>query len=514
MTTVPETLVGGRYRLERQIGAGATARVWVAVDEVLERRVAIKMLASPISGETEHIERFRREARAVAKLQHPHIVTVLDSGEHDGMPFIVLEFVDGETLKARIQRVGRLTITEAVAFAIEIARGLEAAHSRGIVHRDVKPQNILLDSEGGAKITDFGIARSGGEEALTQGGHVLGTTDYVSPEQALGHLVTGQSDVYSLGVVLYESLAGAVPFSGSTHIAVATMHVREEMPDIQQRRPGVSAALAAVVERATAKHLARRYASATEMIADLEEVMAIETSRTGDAGKEATMVLRSLPPETAQKVPLRVRHPVWLALAAGLGIAAIAAVVAFVVASTHRGVGAPAGLGSSGREIDVPLRQDAAVQYNPFGTDAENPSAVAYAIDGNKATSWSTSSYNGGVLGKSGVGLYVNAAPGVAANEAVVATPTPGFHFQIWGSNLVPGITYTSSPRPNISPSARGWTLLGSALASATTTVRLSHVQKRQYYLLWITDLGADPSGASKSVSIAEFHLRRLAQPR
>ena len=139
---------------------------------------------------------------------------MLDTGEHEGVPYIVLEYVEGETLKERIRRVGRLTITEAVAFTIEVARALEAAHARGIVHRDIKPQNILLDPENGAKVADFGIARSGHEDALTVGGRVLGTTDYVSPEQALGHEVTGQSDLYSLGVVLYESLTGAVPFSG------------------------------------------------------------------------------------------------------------------------------------------------------------------------------------------------------------------------------------------------------------------------------------------------------------
>ena len=284
-------------------------RVWLAFDQVLERRVAIKMLEAPIGGESTHTERFRREARAVAQLQHPHIVTVLDSGEHDGMPFIVLEYVDGETLKERIRRVGRLTVTEAVAFAIEVARALDAAHAHGIVHRDVKPQNILLDPEGGAKLTDFGIARFGQEVALTQGGHVLGTTDYVAPEQALGQGVTGQSDIYSLGVVLFEALTGSVPFTADSHIAVATMHVRDEIPDVQSRRPEVSAALAAVVERATAKHLARRYAGARELIDDLEEALAIETARTGNAGKEATVVLRTLPPSATQRVPMRVRHP-------------------------------------------------------------------------------------------------------------------------------------------------------------------------------------------------------------
>src|ERR1017187_3769581 len=326
MGTTPQTIVGGRYRLERQIGAGATARVWLAFDSVLERRVAIKMLAGSVGGETAHIERFRREARAVARLQHPHIVAVLDSGEHDGMPFIVLEYGEGETLKEGIRRVGRLTITEAVAFAIEVARALEAAHAHGIVHRDVKPQNILLDPEAGAKITDFGIARSGNEAGLTLGGRVLGTTDYVSPEQALGHEVTGQSDLYSLGVVLYESLTGGVPFSAPNHIAVAAMHVRDEIPDVQQRRPQVSAALAAVVDRATAKHLARRYAVARELIADLEAVLAIETVRTGNAGKEATIVLRSLPPRATRGLPLRVKHPASIAAAAVLAIAVAGAI--------------------------------------------------------------------------------------------------------------------------------------------------------------------------------------------
>ena len=509
MSTMPETLVGGRYRLERQIGAGATARVWLAFDQVLERRVAVKMLATPIGGETAHIERFRREARALANLQHAHVVTVLDSGEHDDIPFIVLEYVDGETLKERIQRVARLTISEAVAIAIEVARALDAAHARGLVHRDVKPQNILLDAEGGAKITDFGIARSGGEEGLTMTGRVLGTTDYVSPEQALGHQVTGQSDLYSLGVVLYESLTGSVPFSAPSPIDVATMHVRAEIPDLQQRRPEVSAALAAVVERATAKHLARRYATARELIADLEEVLAIETARTGDAGREATLVIRSMPEQATRRVPVAVRHPVARVAAVIGSVAAVAAIIVFIVESTHRGVGAPVNLAQPPHETVVRLAQTAAVQYNPFGTAPEGAATVEQAIDGDIATTWQTSTYVGGHLGKSGVGFYVDAAPQVAANEVVVVTPTPGFHFQIWGADSVPSITYTPSPRPGITPRSLGWTLLGSGLAARTTTVRLSHVRERLYYLLWITDLGPDPTHVGKSVQIAEFELRR-----
>jgi serine/threonine-protein kinase len=512
MGTTPQTVVGGRYRLERQIGAGATARVWLAFDAVLERRVAIKMLAAPIGAEVEHVERFRREARAVAKLQHPHIVAVLDSGEHDGMPFIVLEFVEGETLKERIRRVGRLTITEAVAFAIEIARALDAAHSHGIVHRDVKPQNILLDPEAGAKITDFGIARSGSETGLTVGGRVLGTTDYVSPEQALGHAVTGQSDLYSLGVVLYESLTGEVPFSAPSQVAVAAMHVRDELPDVQRKRPQVSAALAAVLDRATAKQLARRYARAPQLIADLENVLAIEAARTANPpGREATIVLRSLPPGATRRLPLRLRHPAGLAAAALTALAATAVLLLLVLSNTHSGTPTPASVPRSPGEVPVNLAQTAAVAYNPFGTGPENAATVGLAIDGDDATSWQTATYKTGALLESGTGFYVDASPGVAANQIVVETPTPGFEVEIWGTGYVPPWNSNPAPIPG-TPATLGWTELARAdTARTTTTIRLRDVARRRFYLLWITNLGPDPTHTPKFVQIAELTLFRQA---
>jgi serine/threonine-protein kinase len=244
------------------------------------------------------LERFRREARAAARLSHPNLVGVIDAGEDEGRPYIVFEYVEGETLKDRIRRMGRLPVDEAIAYAIEISRALGAAHARHIVHRDVKPQNVLIDEEGTAKVTDFGIARSLDMDGLTADGRVLGTTDYVSPEQALGHAVTGQSDIYSLGIVLFEMLTGDVPFHGENQVTVAMRHVREELPDLQQRRPGISSALAAVVDRATDKDLARRYATAEQMIADLEDALAIETARGGHSGVEATAVLRTLPAQS------------------------------------------------------------------------------------------------------------------------------------------------------------------------------------------------------------------------
>ena len=242
------TTLGGRYRLDARIGHGGMSTVYRAFDTVLEREVAIKLMHREIASDSDQLERFRREARAVAQLNHPHIVTVIDAGEWDshegeadvevGTPYIVLEHVAGETLKDLIRREAPSRTRPSRSPTRSRSRApLGAAHAQEIVHRDIKPQNVLLSGEGGAKITDFGIARTLTEEGLTMDGRVLGTTDYVSPEQALGQGVTGQSDVYSLGVVIYEMLTGQVPFSGDSPVAVAMMHVREEVPDVQLARP-------------------------------------------------------------------------------------------------------------------------------------------------------------------------------------------------------------------------------------------------------------------------------------
>src|SRR6188474_132647 len=279
-----ESTLNGRYRINAELGAGGMSTVYLGFDETLERPVAVKVLHSEISRDPSALERFRREARTVAQLSHPNVVMVIDAGEDDGHAFIVFEHIKGETLKDRIRRDGKLPVSEAVAYAIEIGRALQAAHERQLVHRDVKPHNVLIDEEGRAKVTDFGIARNLELEAkhLTGAGKVVGTTDYVSPEQALGHEVTGQSDIYSLGIVLYEMLTGEVPFKGGNSMDVAVKHVREGLPDVQKRRPEISAALAGVVERATAKEVANRYSSAEELVKDLEEVLAYEAARSGD----------------------------------------------------------------------------------------------------------------------------------------------------------------------------------------------------------------------------------------
>src|SRR3954449_8798254 len=328
--TVIGTLIGGRFRLAEQVGSGGMSSVYRAFDPTLERHVAIKLMHRDISNDADQLERFRREARAVAQLNHPHIVTVIDAGEDDGQAFIVFEYVEGETLKERIRRLGRLPVAEAIAYSIEIGRALMAAHAERIVHRDVKPQNVLIDPEGRAKVTDFGIARSLELDGLTAAGRVLGTTDYVAPEQAIGDGATEQSDIYSLGVCLWEMLTGDVPFKGDNQVAVAMQHVRDPLPDIHQRRPEVSAVLASVIDRSTRKELQNRYATVDQMVRDLEQALAIEARRGGQVTGEATTVLRALPGETAGWVPLRIRSPRRVLAVLALALVAAAVVVAIL----------------------------------------------------------------------------------------------------------------------------------------------------------------------------------------
>src|SRR5215204_5203430 len=344
MSTLVGTCLNGRYRLDAQVGAGGMSTVYRAFDTTLERRVAVKLMHREIASDSDQLERFRREARSVAQLSHPHIVGVIDAGEEDGRPYIVFEYVEGETLKDRIRRMGRLPVDEAIAYAIEISRALAAAHARHIVHRDVKPQNVLIDEEGSAKVTDFGIARSLDEEGLTAEGRVLGTTDYVSPEQALGHdIANGQCDIYSLGIVLFEMLTGDVPFHGENQVAVAMKHVREDLPEVQMRRPDVSAGLAAILDRMTDKHLEHRYPDARTLETDLEDALAVEAARSGRATGEATAVIATLPDSARRRLPLRLRRriPIFAVIGVLLLGGAVGAVLLLQgLERTQRGTGA------------------------------------------------------------------------------------------------------------------------------------------------------------------------------
>ncbi|HEX3517747.1 MAG TPA: protein kinase [Solirubrobacteraceae bacterium] len=514
------TLIGGRYRLEMEIGRGGMSTVYRAFDTVLERPVAIKLMHREIAADSDQLERFRREARSVAQLNHPHVVSVIDAGEEPspdgpwepaeqiGTPYIVLEYVDGETLKDVIRREAPLEIPQALAYAIEIARALGAAHERQIVHRDVKPHNVLISEEGGAKITDFGIARTLTEEGLTMAGRVLGTTDYVSPEQALGHPVTGQSDLYSLGVVLYEMLTGEVPFHGESPVAVAMKHVREDIPDVQVRRPGVSAATAAVVDRAVAKDLERRYPDAASMLSDLGDVLALEASRSGQATGEVTTVLRSLPGGARRRLPWRMRHPArWAGSLALVGVI-VTLVLVILAGQTHRGTGTAADVPQRHGLEQVPLSQTAAHDYNPFGTGPENRDLIDNLVDNDPNTTWSTEQYYEHTLkkpGGEGLGVYLDAAPEVAAKALEIQTPTPGFAVQVY---VARHIDLSQPYGSTASLSARGWQgpvgSSGYVHSGERLQLDLGGVPYR-YYLLWITAL---PPGKDVA-TLAELDLFR-----
>ena len=487
------TLLNGRFRLEEQIGSGGMSTVYRAFDEVLERDVAIKVMHASIAEDGVQLERFRREARTAAKMSHPHVVTVIDAGEDDGHPFIVLEYVEGETLKDRIRRCGPLPVPEAVAYAIEVGRALQAAHGERLVHRDVKPQNVLIDPEGRAKVTDFGISRSLDAEGLTATGRVLGTTDYVSPEQALGEAVTEQSDVYSLGIVLFEMLAGRVPFRAESQVGVAMKHVREPMPDVQRLRPEISAALAAVVERSTTKERRNRYANVEQVLADLEQALAIEVARHGHPTGEATSVIRALPRRSADIVPARWRSPrLWAATLALVAVAAALVVVGLLLRTGEDKQPVAGPRPPAAPPSDVPLT--AATDFDPGGDGEEHSYDVKKAIDDDPATRWSTENYSqgGGFGGKSGVGLYVAARDPVAATEIDLSTRTPGYDVTIYAA-ATPG------------QAIGDW---GGAVARVKDIGSRAQIKldtggrPYRYYLIWITKL---PEG--KKADIAQVQL-------
>ena len=257
-------VLDGRYELERKVGEGGMARIYLARDLRLNRRVAVKIPHLHFLGEPDFLERFRHEAQAAAMLAHPNIVDVYDVGQDGDVHYIVMEYVEGTDLKTLINREAPLAIDRAVGLAEQIARGLQAAHRAGMVHRDIKPQNVIVTPDGQARITDFGVSKSHLSTALTETGVSFGTVDYLSPEQAQGRPATPQSDVYALGVVLYELLTGKLPFVGDSAVAVAMKHVTEPPPAPRRLNPNVPPGLEALVLRALAKEPAQRPSSAQE----------------------------------------------------------------------------------------------------------------------------------------------------------------------------------------------------------------------------------------------------------
>jgi eukaryotic-like serine/threonine-protein kinase len=288
-----DTLFDGRYRIQRKLGAGGMADVYLAEDQELGRRVAIKILNSRHGNDDQFIERFRREAKNAAALNHQNIVSIYDRGEAEDTYYIAMEYLDGRTLKELIVGRGAAPINVAIEYARQILLALRFAHRHGIVHRDIKPHNVLVDGEGRVKVTDFGIARAGTSQ-MTETGSIVGTAQYLSPEQARGGEVDPRSDLYSLGVVLYELLTGKTPFDGETPVEIAMKHLSNTPQPPSKLRPDVPPELDMVVLRALAKNPNDRYQSAEEMEGDLDRVArgARVAATTVDT---ATQVMRAAP---------------------------------------------------------------------------------------------------------------------------------------------------------------------------------------------------------------------------
>jgi serine/threonine-protein kinase len=471
-------LIAGRYELEELVGTGGMSSVYRAHDRLLERHVALKVLHQQYMADGDYVERFRREARAVAQLSHPNIVTVIDRGEQENRQFIVFEYVDGENLKSLLEREGRLSENAAIQLVLQIARGLSFAHVRGLVHRDVKPQNVLLDEDGRAKVTDFGIARSLGVQAgLTQTGTVMGTSDYISPEQARGGHADEQSDIYSLGAVLYELLTCEVPYPGDNFVAVAMRHINEPPPSVRERRPDVSPRLDEAVRRAMAKEPRDRFPSmdafAAELAACLDGSAAPDGAETMVVARPSRRRRKDRPPR-----PPAERPNVWplIVLLAGLAVLAGILAAVFTFTDSSQKLKKLVGKDTKTAAATGPVTLSGVTAYDPDGDGQEHDDTASEATDGNQATFWRTEHYSGS-LNKPGVGLVLDAGKPVKLSKLTVTSETPGFTAQVEaGPSSTGGFTSVS----------------GSSVVGTSTTFSVDGSAER-YYLLWVTDLGGNP---------------------
>ena len=468
-------LIDGRYELEELVGSGGMSSVYRAKDTLLERNVALKIMHDHHLEDADYVARFQREARTVAQLSHPNIVTVIDRGEDDGRPFIVFEYVEGATLDKLIDREGALPVEEALRIAIGAARGLAFAHRQGHVHRDVKPQNILLNGSGQPKVTDFGIARAlDVHKGVTQTGTVLGTSNYIAPEQASGDRATAQSDVYSLGVVLFELLTGRRPFSGDNFVAVAMKHINEPAPSVNDFRRDVPPRVAAAVACALEKDPRDRFASMETFAAELDACLHELRGHTDSA---ATVVTPPAPgPRPARRRRRVSPAPLIVAL---LALAALAVIAVAAIALRGDNPAGPGGgsTTNAGGGAGSAVSLSAVSGYDPNGDSSEHDSEAPNATDDNAATYWTTEHYGNPDFGglKDGVGLVLNAPRSVALKKLTVTSDTPGF------SAIVKAGASPASAQDDSSTQTVG----------GNTTFDLEG-RTGSVYVLWITQLPPD----------------------
>jgi serine/threonine-protein kinase len=536
---IGETLLG-RFRIERLLGRGGMSSVWQAYDEELGRPVAIKLLHARRLESADSVDRFEREARTLALLAHPGIVTVIDRGEADGRPFIVCELVDGRDLHERISLEGRLPIAEALAIAVQVASALAYAHGRGVIHRDVKPHNVLLTADGHAKLTDFGIARVDDAPALTNPGRVLGTGDYVAPEQAQGHALDGRADIYALGALLYHCLTGVPPYRGASFVEIAGQHLRAPVPEVQERCAEASDGVAAIVRRALAKRPDDRFPDVGEMQAALEEELLALTRDDSSDTAEVPLVATALEVADPHGSEVRpavdvtpgeggARHSrrspggrrVWpaallvLVLVAGVGWAAYLGSSFFdgggggssTPGSTAAGTTTTGGQHTTTTPAAGIVSGLATASYDPVGDGGdgdEHPNETGNAIDGNPSTRWRTDTYRAtpefaGI--KPGVGLILAAPSPVAAASLSLQAGPAGWTGRVY---TAPG----TSPPPGIA----GWKAVSESFTARSVPMDIPLTGgPSRLYLIWITKLA--PVGTGFAAGIAEAALKTAAAP-
>ncbi len=476
-------LLGGRYRLEELIGRGGMASVWRATDTVLERTVAVKRLHARLHDDPELAERFRREGHAVARLSHPNLVRLLDQGQEGDEPFLVFELVEGRDLKTMIRRDGRLPVGDATSICGQVARALAAAHAAGVVHRDIKSHNVLVTPEGAAKLTDFGIARIVEAEGvnLTKTGIVMGSSDYLAPEQAEGREVDARGDVYSLGVVLFEALTGKLPFSGDNPVAVATKHVYEAPRDPRKLVPGIPREIAAACLRALAKQPQDRYADAAAFASALE----------GRGGE--TLGAPHEDRETGRLHPVRSRRAIPVAIGA--------AIVVLVGAGVAWRTGVFDGGGPRRGDAGAAVLTFADVQaYDPAGGDGEHDAEAPNAADGAASTEWVTERYKAAnVNGKPGVGLLIRLNRPARLTRVRITSSTAGGTFRILG----PGSTVDA--RAVLSADAQ--------LGAPKVDVSITSTAVVSEFVVWITALPASGTGENPfQAAIGEVQAEGVAK--
>jgi beta-lactam-binding protein with PASTA domain len=417
-------VIAGRYRVLRRLGVGGMADVYLAEDGTLGRQVAVKVLLKRYSGDAQFVERFRREAQAAASISHPNIVNIYDWGPVDGTYYIVMEYVEGETLKDRIRREGRCSPGEAVRVTLELLAAVQVAHGAHIVHRDIKSQNILIDSAGTVKVTDFGIAKADNSQ-MTEAGSILGTAQYLAPEQARGEPVDERTDLYSVGVVLYEMLTGAVPFLGDSAVTVALKHVNEQPTEPAEVVPGMPHSLNQIVLKALAKDPDHRYRNAAEFSADLIAARSGGPLLAGAYDPDLDRTLVQSPAAGAESTTRvlpraavagaaagaaggaaagaagargRKRSPwPWIALVAFLVIAAVAGVVIWksFFSDTTRGVPSVVGLAQAAATsqlqtagFTVKVHNDYTDQFGAGLVTRQQPTAAAKLAEGGTVDIW------------------------------------------------------------------------------------------------------------------------------